>query len=602
MIEHELAIIEELHFPGYFLVVWEIVQFCREQRDPVPGQGHRRPTPPSVTRCEITADRRRLLRPDVRALPRPRARRAAGHRHRHRVRPARGGHPVRLRACTAATTPRRSPTSSPTGRKSAVRDVAKALGYSTGQQDAWSKQIEHGYYWTHRDRDRRRRGAGHGRRARRRAAERAAASRHPLRRHGDLRPADHRGLPGRVGPDARPHRPAVGQGRLRRDRAGEVRPARARHALGAAVLLRADHRAPRRDLRPRRRSRKRRRASTTCSAPPTRSGCSRSSRARRWRRCRGSSRARFYDLACEVALIRPGPIQGDSVHPYIRRKNGEEPITYPHPMLEEPLERTLGIPLFQEQLMQIAVAVADFTPAEADQLRRAMGSKRSGRAHRGACASGSTTGMADNGITGAGRRRDLRQDQGVRRVRVRREPLDLLRAAGLRVVVAQAALPGGVLRGAAQRAADGLLLAAVAGPRRQAARRRDPQAVTQPLARHRRRWSRATGRRSAPCLDAPQPAVRLGLSSVRTIGDDLAEQIVADRDARRPVHLDGRPRPSGRAVQPTRSRRWRRRARSTASASRAATRCGPRVRRPPRGRASSTSSPSTSRAARRCRR
>ena len=85
----------------------------------------------------------------------------------------------------------------------------------------------------------------------------------------------------------------------------------------------------------------------------------------------------FYDLAIEVALIRPGPIQGDSVHPYIRRKHGEEPVTFAHPSLKEPLGRTLGVPLFQEQLMQIAVAVADFTPAEADQLRRAMGSKRS---------------------------------------------------------------------------------------------------------------------------------------------------------------------------------------------------------------------------------
>jgi error-prone DNA polymerase len=98
---------------------------------------------------------------------------------------------------------------------------------------------------------------------------------------------------------------------------------------------------------------------------------------------------RFYDLACEVALIRPGPIQGDSVHPFIRRKNGEEAITYPHPKLKKPLERTLGIPLFQEQLMQIAVEVASFTPAEADQLRRAMGS--AGSSGSTPCASASTT-------------------------------------------------------------------------------------------------------------------------------------------------------------------------------------------------------------------
>jgi error-prone DNA polymerase len=86
---------------------------------------------------------------------------------------------------------------------------------------------------------------------------------------------------------------------------------------------------------------------------------------------------RFYDLVVEVALIRPGPIQGGSVHPYIRRRNGQEPITYLHPLLEKSLGKTLGIPLFQEQLMQMAIDVAGFTPSEADQLRQAMGSKRS---------------------------------------------------------------------------------------------------------------------------------------------------------------------------------------------------------------------------------
>mgnify|MGYP001758760890 FL=1 len=79
----------------------------------------------------------------------------------------------------------------------------------------------------------------------------------------------------------------------------------------------------------------------------------------------------------EVALIRPGPIQGGSVHPYLRRRDGREPVTYDHPVLERSLGKTLGIPLFQEQLMQIAVDAAGFTGAEADSLRRAMGSKRS---------------------------------------------------------------------------------------------------------------------------------------------------------------------------------------------------------------------------------
>ncbi|GAA1734295.1 hypothetical protein GCM10009809_31980 [Isoptericola hypogeus] len=86
---------------------------------------------------------------------------------------------------------------------------------------------------------------------------------------------------------------------------------------------------------------------------------------------------RFYDIVIEVALIRPGPIQGGSVHPYIERARGREPVTFLHPLLESSLGKTKGVPLFQEQLMQMAIDVAGFTPKESDQLRRAMGSKRS---------------------------------------------------------------------------------------------------------------------------------------------------------------------------------------------------------------------------------
>lgn len=105
----------------------------------------------------------------------------------------------------------------------------------------------------------------------------------------------------------------------------------------------------------------------------------------------------FYDIVIEVALIRPGPIQGGSVHPYIERAHGRQPVTYLHPLLEKSLAKTKGVPLFQEQLMQMAIDVADFTPAEADQLRRAMGSKRSTErmeAMRGRLMSG----MAGHGI------------------------------------------------------------------------------------------------------------------------------------------------------------------------------------------------------------
>jgi error-prone DNA polymerase len=80
----------------------------------------------------------------------------------------------------------------------------------------------------------------------------------------------------------------------------------------------------------------------------------------------------FYDLVIEVAIVRPGPIQGDMVHPYLRRRNGEEPVEYPSKELEEILSRTLGVPLFQEQAMKIAIVAAGFSPTEADELRRSM--------------------------------------------------------------------------------------------------------------------------------------------------------------------------------------------------------------------------------------
>ncbi|HKN45711.1 MAG TPA: error-prone DNA polymerase, partial [Propionibacteriaceae bacterium] len=108
---------------------------------------------------------------------------------------------------------------------------------------------------------------------------------------------------------------------------------------------------------------------------------------------------KFYDLVIEIALIRPGPIQGGAVHPYIRRKTGREPVTYLHPMLKEILSRTLGVPLFQEQLMQIAVVAGNCTGDDADLLRRAMGSKR-GEEKIERLRSKLYAGMAQNGITG----------------------------------------------------------------------------------------------------------------------------------------------------------------------------------------------------------
>lgn len=88
---------------------------------------------------------------------------------------------------------------------------------------------------------------------------------------------------------------------------------------------------------------------------------------------------KFYDLVIEVAIVRPGPIQGGMVHPYLRRKQGKEDVVYPREEIKAALERTLGVPIFQEQVMQIAMIAADFSAGDADQLRRSMAAwKRKG--------------------------------------------------------------------------------------------------------------------------------------------------------------------------------------------------------------------------------
>ncbi|MFM2719702.1 error-prone DNA polymerase [Microbacterium mcarthurae (nom. nud.)] len=109
---------------------------------------------------------------------------------------------------------------------------------------------------------------------------------------------------------------------------------------------------------------------------------------------------RFYDLVVQIALIRPGPIQGGAVHPFVRRKLGQEPITYVHEKLRPVLERTMGVPVFQEQLMQMAVAVGNCTAEDADLLRRAMGSKR-GLERIDSLREKLYAGMAENGLVGS---------------------------------------------------------------------------------------------------------------------------------------------------------------------------------------------------------
>ncbi|MBH3338358.1 error-prone DNA polymerase [Pseudomonas mendocina] len=119
----------------------------------------------------------------------------------------------------------------------------------------------------------------------------------------------------------------------------------------------------------------------------------------------------FYDLVIQVAIVRPGPIQGDMVHPYLRRRNGEEPVDFPSEELEPVFARTLGVPLFQEQVMELAIVAADYTPGEADELRRSMAAwKRHGglEPHRQRL----TSRMLEKGYTQAFTERIFRQIEG----------------------------------------------------------------------------------------------------------------------------------------------------------------------------------------------
>ena len=179
---------------------------------------------------------------------------------------------------------------------------------------------------------------------------------------------------------------------------------------------------------------------------------------------------RFYDLVVEIGLIRPGPIQGGAVHPYIRRATGREEITYLHPALEPVLKRTLGVPLFQEQLMQMAMTIGGCTGDDADLLRRAMGSKR-GLEKIERLEAKLYEGMEIHGITG-----ELADDIYHRIQAFANFGFAESHAISFGLLVyasllAQAALPGGVPGRPAAGPADGLLLPAVAGRRRPAARR-----------------------------------------------------------------------------------------------------------------------------------
>ncbi|HEX4982412.1 MAG TPA: error-prone DNA polymerase, partial [Ilumatobacteraceae bacterium] len=420
-IDHELDVIEHLGFPGYFLVVWDLVEFCRKSDIFCQGRGSaansavcyalgvtaadavslgllferflsmQRDGPPDID-IDIESDRREEVIQYV------------YERHgRHHT--AQVANVITYRA------------------RSAVRDMAKALGYEVGQQDAWSKQVDG---WgtiasTIREQAESRRSE-----ANTRFGTAAPSGASPAASRNSSIPASVMELAAEI-EDAPRHLGIHSGGMVICDRPViEVCPVEwgrmekrsvlqwdkddcaaaglvkfdllglgMLSALHYAVDLIAEHRGYRVDL---------------ATIPQEDDVYAMLCRADTVGVFQIESRAqmatlprlkprRFYDLVVEVALIRPGPIQGGSVHPYIRRRNGQEPITYLHPLLENALGKTLGVPLFQEQLMQMAIDVAGFTPAESDELRQAMGSKRSmKRMER--LRERLYTGMAERGITG----------------------------------------------------------------------------------------------------------------------------------------------------------------------------------------------------------
>jgi error-prone DNA polymerase len=225
----------------------------------------------------------------------------------------------------------------------------------------------------------------------------------------------------------------------------------------------------------------------------------------------------FYDLVIEVALIRPGPIQGGSVHPYLRRRNGKEAVTYLHPLLEDCLRRTLGVPLFQEQLMEMAVVAANFTPGEADRLRSAMGSKRSPERME-ALRRRFSEGLAANGIIGK-----PAEEIWSKMAAFAAFGFPESHSISFAYIVYESAwlklhYPAALLAGLLNSQPMGFWA---------------PRTLIADARRHGVEVRRADVNLSQATAglegDQGRPAVRLGIASVRTLGDDAAERVAAGR-------------------------------------------------------------------------
>jgi error-prone DNA polymerase len=376
-IERELDVIAQLKFPGYFLVVHDITRFCRENRILCQGRGSAANSAVcyslGVTAVDPVANEllfERFLSPardgppdidiDIESDLREKAIQYVYEKY---------GRDYAAQVANVITYRGRI----------AVRDMARALGFSQGQQDAWSKQISR---WN---------GLGPNGNAQSPDVEDIppqvidlACEIKNLPRHmgihsggmvicdrpiADVCPVEWARMENRsVLQWDKDDCAAIGLVKFDLLGLGML------SALHYAIDLLAEHKGIDVDL-----------ARLDLSEPAVYEMLQRAdsvgvfqveSRAQMATLPRLKPRV-FYDLVVEVALIRPGPIQGGSVHPYIRRRNGLDPVTYDHPSMAPALRKTLGVPLFQEQLMQLAVDCAGFSAAEADQLRRAMGSKRS---------------------------------------------------------------------------------------------------------------------------------------------------------------------------------------------------------------------------------
>ncbi|MGH3735557.1 MAG: error-prone DNA polymerase [Micromonosporaceae bacterium] len=400
-IAHELGVIGELRYPGYFLIVHDIVRFCHDNGILCQGRGSAANSAVcyalGITNVDPVAHGllfERFLAParegppdidvDIQSDRREEAIQHVYHKY--------GRQSTAQVANVISYRPR-----------SAVRDIAKAFGYSPGQQDAWSKQIDR---WGPTVPG----GEGEGRATAEDIPERVIAYANELQtfpRHLGI----HSGgmvICDRPVVEVCPVEWARMEGRtvLQWDKddcaeAGLVKfdllGLGMLAALRYAITMIRDYHGDEIDISqlPSEDSRV---YDMLCAADSV--GVFQvESRAQIATLPRLRPRE-FYDLVVEVALIRPGPIQGGSVHPYIRRRKGQEPVAYPHESMKRSLGRTLGVPLFQEQLMQLAIDVAGFDAAEADQLRRAMGSKRSEQ-KMAELRDRLYAGMAARGVTGA---------------------------------------------------------------------------------------------------------------------------------------------------------------------------------------------------------